>query len=815
MKNNYEIDLPNWSLVYALIDNNSIDLLEHYISSQPEMVNTKYKGKTLLHHAVNYDKLDIVKLLVNKGADIQKKSSDGLSIFTTSCLLENNELEFFLASELAKIDEEFRKRDEIFCKLVDSINKRDVQETSNLFKQMNEIKDNEHLEEIFTRHDKDGNTIFHLLATSEDNDLIEAAKSYKFSFWHCLSSKNKNNQTALELLEEVAVSSPEFAKNTKHLLTASYCQEHILKQMRKYLNRQFFAENEYNGFDVKILENSLVEGNCMGFSVLWAESNMTNYSNQFQAFMKKIALWDGDDMSIRIQEAFEYMISAVRFAHVAGLNLEKLEWKKTANKVGYTKEDAPLLNFGQHDLHITMDKEYVQILDHDNYFIIPKNEYAEFIKDLFSNEKYINKTFLITANRHVIAARLLEEGVVEIYDSNDMYDAYTDDVKLSTIFKIADGDFSEVADKILKSLLFSADVEDINLGMSMITNKCDDIAPKLLKKHNYSDILFAIKEDKAEQLENLLKECPDQQKFIKFCKPLEHAANHGSLKALKFLIKNNIGTESDSLGKALISAAYNGNVKIVDCLIKNNADPNYIEGNNLNALRMACQNDNKDMIEHLLKKGADMYQISNDGTTVLDTCLFNETMGLFHLLLDKDESKQKFDLNSGSLLNTACIKGNLEVIRLLINKGVDVNKVMDDESITPISMLCVKGDIKAVKILLDAGADIYKTSCNTNAIIAAFSSKNPDLIYLLLDYTTRKDLDSNINMEVIRHLSQKEGVDVDTILKDIGISARMLEEHGCYDTICAWIENNTSQGDAEEGLLAGETADISNFDCDI
>jgi ankyrin repeat protein len=93
--------------IFDEIDWNNISYLERYIADGGDIEIKKYNTKeTPLIYASRKDKLKIVKLLLDSGANINAKDRDNSTSLIQSIMFENKEIVELLLLNGAKIDNE-------------------------------------------------------------------------------------------------------------------------------------------------------------------------------------------------------------------------------------------------------------------------------------------------------------------------------------------------------------------------------------------------------------------------------------------------------------------------------------------------------------------------------------------------------------------------------------------------------------------------------------------------------------------------------------------------------------------------------------
>src|SRR5690606_24656520 len=85
----------------------------------------------------------------------------------------------------------------------------------------------------------------------------------------------------------------------------------------------------------------------------------------------------------------------------------------------------------------------------------------------------------------------------------------------------------------------------------------------------------------------------------------------------------------------------------------------------------------------------------------------------------------------GTLLHIAAQYGNPEIIRHLVSKGMDINKIVDED--TPIDIAVLYGKTENVKTLIELGAKLHAEESVLNPLLTAIFKGNVGIAKILID----------------------------------------------------------------------------------
>jgi ankyrin repeat protein len=194
-------------------------------------------------------------------------------------------------------------------------------------------------------------------------------------------------------------------------------------------------------------------------------------------------------------------------------------------------------------------------------------------------------------------------------------------------------------------------------------------------KRGQTALYYAVESDRVEAVRVLLEFGADPHKKNWDSTPFERATY--STKEIVALITNNDRSQGSNVSskakeEMLRSVSCSGDLGIVRELIFQSVDLNAQQNNGFTALMYAAARGNLDILQILLAAGADVNIKERSGATAL---------------------------------SQAAAWGHLEIVSLLLSAGAEVNGIDNEEGSAPLINAICSGRIQIVKILLDAGAN--------------------------------------------------------------------------------------------------------------
>ncbi|KAN0137681.1 Ankyrin repeat-containing domain protein [Lactarius tabidus] len=271
--------------------------------------------------------------------------------------------------------------------------------------------------------------------------------------------------------------------------------------------------------------------------------------------------------------------------------------------------------------------------------------------------------------------------------------------------------------------------------------------------------------------------------------PLQRASQvrrEGQQDIMRLLLDHgaNVDMHDNSGNTVLHFAASEGHPDIMQLLLDCDANVNMRDNSGNTALHFAASKGHFEVIRMLLERGADVNSLNDMGLTPFHRASQVQREGqqrIMCLLLDHGANVNMHDSRRNTALHFTASEGHLEVARMLLRLKADVNS-QNDEGLTPLqraSQVRREGQQDIMRLLLDHGANVdMRDNSGNTALHFAVSEGHPDIMRLLLD------CDANVNMRDISgntalHVAASEGhLEVARILLKLGANVNSQNDMG-------------------------------------
>lgn len=159
-------------------------------------------------------------------------------------------------------------------------------------------------------------------------------------------------------------------------------------------------------------------------------------------------------------------------------------------------------------------------------------------------------------------------------------------------------------------------------------------------------------------------------------KALVQAAYYGRSDIVEYLLKKGVATEfkiSDGGRTALIVAVEHGELDCVKLLMKYHANPLTADKEGRTPLLNAVWKDQKNILEYFVRNGADLEQRDDKGNTALHLAAWLGNIAHAQYLLEQGANLEAKNKNNRTPLLSACEGYSIDMMRFLIERGAVID----------------------------------------------------------------------------------------------------------------------------------------------
>eukprot|EP00833_Pecoramyces_ruminatium_P018011 jgi/Orpsp1_1/1192043/evm.model.d7180000090145.2 len=679
--NNEDID-GNTALIYAIKYQN-FEIIKYLVDNGADM-NVVNKKINVIYHLINNNNIDILKYLVDNNLNINKKDQYGQTLLGYSISLKNEQIINFLIQHNAD-----------FSGISNKIEILDLITKNNNLNLINFIVFNSGIYEILKEIiDKDRIDILKIII---DNNLD-------------INIRDKNDNTIL-----------------------MYAIEKRKINIIKYL-----IDNGADIYDVKykLIKEIIFDSKLDILKFLIIHNIKIDLKNQGSISQLIYSI----DRNEKIEKC---LIDCGANTFVSNDKFEIMDLIINKNSLGIIKALIP---------------DYLDINTKD------RNGYTPLIYSIKANNEFITQ-FLIENGADINNIKINID--IDIFKNILKFN----NLDLLNILYNNDFDLNQ-KDKYNETILNYA----IKHGNEQIIKYLIDNGSDINMEGRWDDkpLIVAIKNRKINIIKYLIS-CGANVNFVNYLNESPVSINekynnkeeyYEVYKQIKQILEENFNPQDINI--LLISAINNNNIPLIKNLIENNSNINIIINNNIKLIDSIIMKNNLELLKYLITIGLDInykdknghtpliYAIKAQNEPIIDYLLncniiiseiknINIDINLIKKILKLNNPKlfsilynNFFDVNQKdergeSLLNYSIEYNNEQFVKYLIECGADVNKE-GSKYCTPLIKAIFKGNINIIRNLIDYGANVNKrVSYGNTPLIYAIENNDINIVKCLVD----------------------------------------------------------------------------------
>ncbi|WP_353283576.1 ankyrin repeat domain-containing protein [Wolbachia endosymbiont (group A) of Pogonocherus hispidulus] len=213
--------------------------------------------------------------------------------------------------------------------------------------------------------------------------------------------------------------------------------------------------------------------------------------------------------------------------------------------------------------------------------------------------------------------------------------------------------------------------------------------------------------------------------------PLHNACNNGHVKVVEYLVEEGASLKAknkDGEAPLHVAVQHDGTLEVIEFILSRDLSGiNDITNNGKTPLHLAIRGDKPNTVELLLRKGASIAVKDKNGKTPLDLAKQEDYTNIIEMI---EEVQSELD----EKLLMAVKDNNLSEVGDLINRNANVN-ARDKYSWTPLHWAAFKDRLEVAEFLVKKGADVNVASENlygSRPIHIAVENNNKNIIEFLL-----------------------------------------------------------------------------------
>ncbi|QJT94912.1 ankyrin repeat domain-containing protein [Wolbachia endosymbiont of Diaphorina citri] len=213
--------------------------------------------------------------------------------------------------------------------------------------------------------------------------------------------------------------------------------------------------------------------------------------------------------------------------------------------------------------------------------------------------------------------------------------------------------------------------------------------------------------------------------------PLHNACNNGYVKVVEYLVEEGASLKAknkDGEAPLHVAVQHDGTLEVIEFILSRDLSGiNDVTNEGRTPLHLAIKGNKPDTIELLLRKGASIVVKDKNGKTPLDLAKQEDYTNIIEMI---EEVQSELD----EKLLMAVKDNNLSEVGDLINRNANVN-ARDMYSWTPLHWAAFKGYLEVAEFLVKKGADVNVASENlygSKPIHIAVENNNENIVKFLL-----------------------------------------------------------------------------------
>ena len=207
------------------------------------------------------------------------------------------------------------------------------------------------------------------------------------------------------------------------------------------------------------------------------------------------------------------------------------------------------------------------------------------------------------------------------------------------------------------------------------------------------------------------KGCDVYDKTISGRTVLYHACQEGKIELVQCLVENDpdMLTISDKTGQSpFLLTGFSGSVELVKYLISKGCDVYEKDNKEETVLHHACQEGKLELVQYLVDDYPDMLTMRDkEGQSPFLLTGFSGSVELVKYLVSRECDSYDRDSDGCTVLHIACSIGKLEFVQYFVETYPDMLNIRDKTGQSPFLQAGFSGSVELVKYLVSRGCDVF------------------------------------------------------------------------------------------------------------
>ncbi|XP_058676316.1 ankyrin-1 isoform X3 [Ammospiza caudacuta] len=262
--------------------------------------------------------------------------------------------------------------------------------------------------------------------------------------------------------------------------------------------------------------------------------------------------------------------------------------------------------------------------------------------------------------------------------------------------------------------------------------------------------------------------------------PLHITAREGHMDTAQALLEK--GASQTCMTKKgftpLHVAAKYGKVDVAELLLTHDAQPNAAGKNGLTPLHVAVHHNNLEIVRLLLPKGSSPHNSAWNGYTPLHIAAKQNQMEVASSLLQYGASANAESMQGVTPLHLAAQEGHADMVALLFSKQANGN-LGNKSGLTPLHLVAQEGHVQVADVLVKHGVTVDATTrMGYTPLHVASHYGNIKLVKFLLQHQADVNAKTKLGYTPLHQAAQQGHTDVVTLLLKHGASPNEISTNG-------------------------------------